>query len=408
MRISTNMLFANGVKGINEQWAAALKLQQQITTGRRILTPSDDPVAAAQALNVQHSQDINTQFATNIKYATSALSYEEGQLGSIVDIFGRLKELATQATGLASSPSQRSAIAVELRARFDGLVALANAKDETGQYLFAGYKGDTQPFAGSVALGDVVYSGDDGQRQMQISSSRVIETSDSGSSVFMRIPNGNGVFSTNYAAGNTGNGVISGGSVSDPSAWVAPSNATAYSLVFTSATTYEFRDGATVLSSGTYTAGDPIPLQNGAVSLGASVTLTGTPAAGDSYEIEPSSSQSMFATLASLIHAVESTGTSPADVARYQTDIRRALNDLNLAMENVVSVRGAVGARLNEVETVGEINADLKIQYASTLSDLQDVDYVAASSELSQRKIQLEAAQKSYTMVSQLSLFNYL
>jgi flagellar hook-associated protein 3 FlgL len=407
MRISTNMLYSNGVKGINDQWAAALKLQQQITTGRRILTPSDDPVAAAEALNVQHLQDINTQFATNIKYATSALSYEEGQLGSIVDIFGRLKELTAQASGFASSPSQRSAIAVELRSRFDGLLALANATDENGNYLFAGYKGDTQPFAGSVD-GGVVYSGDDGQRQMQISTSRVIGTSDPGSAVFMRISNGNGVFSTDYAAGNTGTGVINGGSVSDPSAWVAPSNAASYSLVFTSGTTYELRDGASVLSSGTYGSGNPIALQNGAVSLGATVTVTGTPAAGDSFSIAPSTSQSLFATLANLIHAVESTGTTPADIARYQSDIRSASNDLSLAMDNVVRVRGAVGSRLNEVETVGDINSDLKIQYASTLSDLQDVDEVAAASELSQRKIQLEAAQKSFTLVSQLSLFSYL
>jgi flagellar hook-associated protein 3 FlgL len=407
MRISTNMLYSNGVKGMNEQWAAALKLQQQITSGRRILTPSDDPVAAAEALNVQHLQDINTQFATNIKYATSALSYEEGQLGSVVDIFGRLKELATQASGLASNPSQRSAIAVELRSRFEGLLAIANSKDETGQYLFAGYKGDTVPFQGSVD-GGVTYAGDEGQRQVQISASRVIETGDSGSAVFMRIMNGNGVFSTSYAAGNTGTGVISGGSVSDPSAWVAPSNGASYSLVFTSATTYEFRDGATVLSSGTYGSGNPIPLQNGAVSLGATVTVSGAPAAGDSYTITPSTSQSFFATMANLIHAIEGTGTTPADVARYQTDIQRASNDLNLAMENVVRVRGAVGSRLNEVETVGEINADMKIQYASTLSDLQDVDVVAAASELTQRKTQLEAAQKSFTMVSQLSLFSYL
>lgn len=407
MRISTNMLYANGVKGINEQWAAALKLQQQITTGRRILTPSDDPVAAAQALNVQHSKDINTQFATNIKYATSALSFEEGQLGSMVDIFGRLKELATQASGSTSTPAQRSAIAVELRSRFEGLLAIANSKDETGQYLFAGYKGDTPPFAGSVD-GGVVYSGDDGHRQIQISASRVIETSDPGSAVFERIMNGNGVFSTSYVAGNTGTAGINGGAVSDPSAWVAPSNAASYTLVFTSATTYELRDGAAVLSSGTYGSGNPIPLQNGAVSLGSSVTVTGTPAAGDSFSITPSTNQSLFASLANLIHTVESTGTSPADVARYQTDIRSASNDLNLAMENLLRVRGAVGSRLNEVETVGTINADLNIQYAATLSDLQDVDVVAAASELTQRKTQLEAAQKSFTMVSQLSLFSYL
>ncbi len=407
MRISTNMIYSLGVRGINEQLAATLKLQQQIAANRRIISPSDDPVAAAQAMTVQQQQDINTQFSTNIDYATSALSYEEVQLGSVVDIFGRLKELTIQAGNTTLTPSQRSAVAVELRARFDGLLAIANTKDETGQYMFAGYMGDTQPFAGSVD-GGVVYSGDDGQRKMQISPSRLIETSDPGSAVFERIANGNGVFATNYLAGNTGTGVINGGTVSDPAAWVAPASGS-YTLTFTGGgTTYELYDGATLLSSGAYNSGDAIPLQNGAVSLGASVTVTGTPADGDSFTIAPSTSQSLFATLANLIHAVESTGTSDADVARYRTDIRIALGDLNQAFENVLEVRNAVGSRLNEVETVGFINEDLNIQYASTLSTLQDLDMVTALTELTRRQTNLEAAQKSFTVVSQLSLFNYL
>jgi flagellar hook-associated protein 3 FlgL len=407
MRISTSMMFSQGVRSINEQLAATLKLQQQIASNKRIVTPSDDPVAAAQALSVQQQQDINTQFGTNLDYATSSLSYEEVQLGSVVDIFGRLKELAAQAGNTTLTPSDRSAIAVELRARFDGLLAIANTKDENGQYLFAGYMGDTQPFVGSVD-GGVTYAGDDGQRRMQISPARLIETSDPGSAVFERIANGNGVFATTYAAGNTGTGVINGGSVSDPAAWMAPTNAPSYTLVFTSTTTYEFRDGAAVLSSGSYTPGQAIPLQNGAVSLGASVTVSGTPAAGDSFTIAPSTGQSLFTTLANLIQAVENTGTTPADTARYQTDVRIALGDLNQAFDNVLRVRNAVGARLNEVETVGFINDDLNLQYATTLSTLQDLDMVKALSDLTQKKTNLEAAQKSFVAVSQLSLFSYL
>lgn len=407
MRISTSMIYNQGVRSINEQLAATLKLQQQIAANRRILAPSDDPVAAAQALAVQQQQDINTQYSTNIDYATSALSYEEVQLGSVVDIFGRLKELAIQAGNATLTPAQRSAVAVELRARFDGLLAIANTKDETGQYMFAGYKGDTPPFAGSVD-GGVVYSGDDGQRRMQISPGRLIEISDPGSAVFERITNGNGLFATTYVAGNTGTGVISGGAVSDPAAWVAPTSGS-YTLTFTGGgTTYELYDGATLLSSGAYTSGDAIPLQNGAVSLGASVTVTGTPAGGDSFTITPSTSQSLFTTLANLIQAIEGTGTSDADVARYRTDVRVAMGDLNQAFENVLQVRNAVGSRLNEVETVGFINEDLNIQYASTLSTLQDLDMVKALTDLTQKKTSLEAAQKSFVTVSQLSLFNYL
>lgn len=411
MRVSTNMLYSSGVKGINDQWAAALKVQQQMTTGRRIVTPSDDPVAAAQVLNVQQSKDINTQFATNIKYATTALTYEEGHLGSIVDMFGNIKELAVSATSSSLTSSQRTAIATELRARFDGLMAIANAKDENGQYLFSGFKGDIQPFTGSVDS-TVSYAGDAGERQIQISPSRVIKTGDSGANVFENIFNGNGVFSTTYTAGNTGTGVISGGSVSDPSAWVAPASGQ-YTLRFTGGgATYELYDGATLLSSGTYTAGQAIPLQDTtvvpAVSFGASVTVTGTPANGDSFAITPSTTQSLFTALSNLIHAVESTVSTSADQARYAMDIQSASSDIQAAFTHIVDVRSALGGRINEVQTVSEINTDTNVQYASTLSDLQDLDVVAAASELSQRQVQLQAAQKSFNMTTGLSLFSYL
>ncbi len=411
MRISTNMIYSLGVRGINEQLAATLKLQQQISANRRMLSPSDDPVAAAQALTVQQRQDINTQYSTNIDYATSALAYEEVQLSAAVEIFGRVKELAIQASDNTLTPSQRSGIAVELRAHFDSLLGIANTKDETGQYMFAGYKGDTSPFAGSVD-GGVTYSGDDGQRQMQISPARIIETSDPGSAVFERITSGNGVFSTTYAAGNTGTGVIGGGAVSDPSAWVAPSSGS-YTLTFTGGgTTYELYDGATLLSSGTYTSGNAIPLQDATglpvVSFGATVTVTGSPADGDAFSITPSTSQSLFTTLSNLIHAVESTGTSDADVAEYRSDIRVAMGELNNAYDNVLRVRNAVGSRLAELDTVGSINSDLNLQYATTLSNLQDLDMTKALTDLTLRKTNLEAAQKSFVAVSQLSLFNYL
>lgn len=420
MRISTSMIYDAGVANINKQMAAALRLQEQIAADKRILRPSDDPVAAAQALKVQQSIDTNSQYSTNIGYANSALGLEEGHLGNMVDIFAKLKEVAIQASDGTLSPSQRSGAAMELRARFDGLLAIANSTDGTGQYMFAGYMGNTQPFSGSVD-GGVVYSGDDGQRRIQISASRQLETSDSGLDVFERIQNGNGTFSATYGTNsvtpgpNLGTGVISGGAVSDPAAWVAPTSGS-YSIRFSVAagvTTYQIYDGATALlaTPGTYNSGDAITLQQTTpttVDFGASVTVTGTPADGDSFVVSPSTDQSVFTTLANLIHTIEGTGTTPADVARYQTDINNSLNDLERARVNIVQVRAAVGTRLTEAQTVANINSDVDLQYQQTLSNLQDLDKVKALTDLTYKQTQLEAAQKSFTVVAGLSLFNYL
>lgn len=225
IRVSTGMIFDAGVTAINTQTASLLHLQQQVATGRRILTPADDPVAAARALEVTQAQNVTAQHSTNHDNATSALGLEEAQLASINEMMGRLKELTVQAGNDTLSASDRHSIAFELRARFDELVGIANATDGNGQFIFAGYMGSTKPFGASVdamvqnpAL-EMTYLGDDGQRRLQVSPTRFLEISDSGNDVFMRIPNGNGYFVTDYAAGNTGTAVIDSGNVTDTAAW---------------------------------------------------------------------------------------------------------------------------------------------------------------------------------------------
>jgi flagellar hook-associated protein 3 FlgL len=442
MRISTNMIFDAGVTGINRQAAATLKLSEQLATGRRIVTPADDPVGAAQALQVQQAKDINTQFATNLDNATSALGLEDTQLSTLNDIFGRIKTLTVQAGNSTLATADRSAIAVELRARFEDLVNIANATDGSGQHLFSGYMGNTQPFAGSVdglvaaPASEISYLGDDGQRTLAISPSSQLAISDSGKDVFMRIAGGNGIFTTDYANGNTGSGVVSAGTVTNPAAWnsaansknlevrfwvdaagaVGPANTTYYDLVDATTSLSLYTNTASTTGAGgtythAYTANQAINFSGLAAAyndFGISVSVSGSPANGDSFAIQASSSRSVFRTLANLIGALERGTTSPGAQAKYAVDIGSALLNLEQSSDNFQRVRAAVGSRLNEVESQQSLNGDLNLQYAQTLSSIQDLDYVKAISDLTQKQTQLEAAQKSFSAVSKLSLFNYI
>lgn len=408
MRISTSMLFDSGVGAINKQMAALLKLQQQVATGRRILTPADDPVGAARALELTQSQDVLAQYSTNQSNATSALGLAEAHLTSINGMFARFKELTVQAGNATLSANDRKSIAFELRSRFDELLGIANAADGQGQYLFSGYMGSTTPFGGNVdqlnaaPANEISYQGDDGRRTLQVSATRMMEISDSGNDVFRRIRNGNGHFVTNYAAANTGTGIIDAGSVTDPAAWNALANKP-ISIQFTSATTYDIVDAAsTTLASGTYQTGQPI------VIAGASVMITGAPASGDSFTLAPSSSQSIFKTLANLIGALESNTSQPADAAKYSNQIGFALRDLDQANENILRVRSMIGSRMSELESLGSANQDLSLQYQQALSNLQDLDYAKAISDLTRKQTDLEAAQSSFSRITRLSLFDYL
>lgn len=195
MRVSTGMIYDSGLAAMQSRTGTLLRTQQQLSTGRRILTPSDDPVAAARALEVTQSQAVNANQAIMRDNVKSSLGIIDGQLDSATDLMGRVRELAVQAGDAALSSADRRSLANELRARFQEMVGLANSRDGTGQYLFGGYQTNSQPFAGSVENG-VTYGGDDGARMLSVSGSRQLAISDSGNDIFMRIKNGNGVFTT--------------------------------------------------------------------------------------------------------------------------------------------------------------------------------------------------------------------
>lgn len=442
IRISTNQIYDAGVGTINAQTAGLLHLQQQVALGRRILTPADDPVAAARALEVTQASDITAQFSTNHNNVKSALGLEEAQLTSINDLLGRLKELTVQAGNDTLSASDRKGIAVELRGRFEELVGIANSTDGAGQYIFSGFSGATKPFAGSVdsliqnPASDISYLGDDGQRQLQVSSNRFLAISDSGNDVFRRIPNGNGTFVTGYAAANTGGASIDAGSVSNVTAWNANTNknldvrfyvdstqtpaVTYYDLVDTTAGLSLLTGGGPVVPTfpgvpaglRVFSENQAIVLQNQgaepAFDYGASLVVGGAPASGDVFTVAPSSSQSLFRTLANLIGTLEAGQTGTGSRAKFSNNIGFALTNFDQANDNILKVRAAIGSRLSEVDSLSSVNSDLQLQYQQTLSNLQDLDYAKAITDLQRKQNDLEAAQKSFVSSSQLSLFNYI
>lgn len=417
MRVSTGMIYDAGVASIQRQTTALLHTQQQVASGRRILTPSDDPVAAARALEVEQARDTNAQYLANQKAAGESLGLVESNLTSAGNLLTRVRELAVQAGNASLTDSDRRSVAVELRSRFDELLGIANATDATGQYLFSGYMGGTTPFSGAVGSG-VGYAGDDGQRRLQVSASRQLAVSESGRDVFMRIRAGNGTFSTAAASGNSGSGVIDGGDVLNPASWAAGGvPATGLKIVFSTvgATTYyDIQDAATSTSLLTapiaYVPGQAIPLVKQtppAADYGAQVVISGQPAAGDSFAITPSGNQSVFATLENLIAAVEAPLGSAGNAA-LTNGLGAALTNLDQATDNLLRVRATIGAGMQELDALASAGEDLGLQYQQVLSRLQDVDYAAAITDLTQQQSYLEAAQKSFLKVSGLSLFNYV
>lgn len=301
MRVSTNTLYDQGIRSMLQQQSSLLKLQQQLSSGKRIMTPSDDPIGAARAHELSQSLSLNMQYADNRNRAMDSLQQVESTLGNVTNVIQNIRTMAVAAGNPAFSDSERHMMAVELRGHFEELLGLANTKDEQGNYLFSGFQGNTQPFV-EQSVGVVTYEGDQGQRLIQVSGSRQLSVSETGEAVFGA-------------------------------------------------------DGS-----------------------------------------------NLFKTVEDFITALE----MPGGGATLNNAVNTALQDFDVALDNVLSKRAAIGSRMQEVDALQQIGEDIAVQYQQTLSRLQDLDYAQAISDMMRQQASLEAAQKTFTSVSGLSLFNMI
>jgi len=223
----------------------------------------------------------------------------------------------------------------------------------------------------------------------------------------MRIRNGNGIFQAAPVAANTGTGIIDQGVVTNnPTAY----NGDNYQVVFgAGGTTYSVTDTTTGLpvagmTGVTYASGQAISF--GGIQL----DIKGAPAAGDTFNVTPSSNQSVFDTLNKLITTLNTplSGATATVVAANTQALNDGLAALNQDMNSVLGVRATMGSRLNELTSLQSTGDQIGLQLKSTLSTIQDTDYTKAATDLAQQKLALQAAQQSFAQVSKLSLFNYL
>ncbi len=402
MRVSTSLIYTQSLRNMLQQQSEVIRTQQQLATGKQNLVPSDDPSTASRILDLNDALNKIGQYEENANFAVQRLGVEESILGSVENLLQRVRELTIQAGNLATlDPVSKVAIADEIRELNNELFNLVNTRDVNGEYLFSGYQTGTQPFT-IDASGNYVYNGDQGQLELQIGENRKILTNDSGADVFQLIRNGNGSFITDNNIANTGNGVISTGSVLNPSAFLSDD----YTIRFTSATTYEVDNNTTgavnIIGAQAYTDGGSISFD------GLEVSISGTPAVGDSFTVNASRNQSIMTTLRDLSSAITGTTSSPAGNAQYIQSIASALNNIDRGMENIIEVRTRVGARLNSIDAQRDDNDARKLQFTSVKSDIEDLDFAEAISRLTFQSTALQASQQTFARVQDLSLFDFI
>jgi flagellar hook-associated protein 3 FlgL len=395
-RISTAGIHAAAIMEMGRQQSSLVKTQQQVSSGQRLLSPSDDPVATMRVLGMEQNRAALEQYGKNSDILTSRLNLGEQALADIGSLLQNVRERAIQANSGAMDDSARRSIAAEIRARAKELLDIANRRDGNGEYLFSGFSTQTQPF--TRGPGGVTYAGDQGVRSLQIGADQFVTDGFSGTDLFLRIPEGNGTFTTSTGV-HTGTGSIDTGQVTNAALWVPDT----YSLNFTSATTWEVRDSlANLVTSGNYTAGSAIAFN------GVQVTVNGDPASGDSFTIAPAGTKDVFTSLDELATGLETAGTSASGRSLAGTAVAAGLMQIDQTLDNVLNTRAVVGIRLGTIDNAQSTRDQQSDELTVSIGKLRDVDYAEAIARMNQQLTSLQAAQAAYSRIAQLSLFNYL
>jgi flagellar hook-associated protein 3 FlgL len=394
MRIATTTFQNDAVSQMDALEAALAKTQQQLSTGLKVQNAADDPTGMVLVNQMNVEVSASTQYVTNSNTAQTNLGLEQQALSDATNVLQNANSLAVEANNSSLTAAQRGNIATELQQDLQSLVGIANRQDSSGAYLFGGIASSSQPFTQSNNT--VSYNGATQVNQVQIDQNQSISVGDTGATAFMNIPTGNGTFVTSASLNNAGSASINTGTAVNSSQWV-PGN---YTITFTDPTDYTVTDSAgNTVTSGTFVDGDSISFN------GVQMTISGTPAAGDTFTVSPSGKSSVFDALSNLVTTLNSTTLNNGQLA---TQIGAAIQQVNNSITNFSNVAASVGSRLNAITASQSTAQTNQTTLKTNIGTITNTDYAAATTALSSEELALQAAQESYASLEKMSLFQYL
>ena len=396
-RISSNMMYDQSVALMLSKQSKLSHLEQQLATGKKIVTAKDDPVASGTAVGMDRVLAELDQLGKNANIVQNRLGLQENVLAQAGDLLMRVSDLTVQANSAALSAEDRKAVASELKSIKDSLLALANTTDGTGRYLFGGAADDTAPF--SISNGVVSYNGDQTQRQVEVAPGTFVKDALPGSEIFMRIRTGDGTVDGRAAATNTGQGVLSDVSRDGSGSW----NGESYTVRFTAANTYEVVDASnTVVGTGTYRSGEDVVFQ------GLRMRIDGAPAAGDSFSVGTSGTRDVFSSIDQLVQTLQMDTSTTAGRAAQQNALQASIRDIRQASNSMIDTRAAGGAQLNAIDNAASLREANTVTLKSSLSQMRDLNYAEAIGQYQLEGAALQAAQTIFTQMQSMSLFNMI
>ena len=430
-RIGTANMYDRTINNIAKQQSDLTSQMEHASAGKRVLRPSDDPVAAAQAERARTRLSRIDSDQRTLDAQTATIKYGESTLGEINAAVQEFRSLIVNAGNGAFNQTQRDTLVEQLQSLRSQILSYSNRKDSNGLPLFRGL--DTESSSPFPA----------GTQGMQSGQTIVIEYTITnaldGARAFFSGKTGNGVLAVEIGGSNQGTAWADVGAIKDPSAtdltqtgpqtitFKVVDGITTFSI--TQVTQVPSLDGngdpvldgngdpvmdsvhmpvedgnGTPLTDIAYKSGDPITI------AGMALTITGSPADGDNFTVKNSETMSLFETLDQAIATVKNNvnpdGTT--DHGALAHGLAKSLAELDTQLNRVSTVRGFAGDLLNQAERMGNTLLAQGEQMEAQRSAAEDIDMVAALSQLKTQETAVSAALQSYASIQKLSLFNYI
>ena len=406
MRLSTQQFFQLSSASLSDLNAQTARIQEQISTGRRVSAAREDPGSASRVVRLESQLASINQFQQNISYADSRLVRTEQALSDAQSILLEIQS-SVIAAGNPASAAQREAYAVEVAEFADELFNIVNRRDEQGDYIFSGFLTERAAYV-EESNGNIVFQGNSGVRRLEIDNGSYVSISESGANIFEDIPISYAKVETSAAPTNSpGFQLLTSNVVSRetfdafyPEDYVVTfgaetnvvPNAPNYSVTRVS-------DGAVVVTDSPYLQASGINFE-GVQLLGAGTD----PQPGDVFNVNSVTDQNLL----QIVNDFASEIQGLDDPIERESFIAGAIDAIASIEDNLRSAETRVGVSLSGLDTTRNTLADRELAQQSLLSEIRDLDYAEAISNLSLLTFTLEASQASFARISSLSLFNFI
>ena len=408
-RLGTSNSYDNTNANLQSRQNKQSSLQEQMTSGKKITTPSDDPTGAAQA---ERALNRLARIATDqraLESQRNAIAQAEGTLADVTDVLQQIRDLANSAGNGSFTTADRKTVALQIIGLRDRLIDLSNTKDSNGQPLFAALGSALKPFVGPAVLPDYSFNGLPGSAAGDTYS---IPGTLDGESAFMLQPGRDAAYNVQASTGAK----LSTDGVKLVNAALVPVNAkdlsyTLKNMVVTGNTvTYDIETTDNSTIPGTAAGGSTGNTASWSPSLGFTVTgvpgvsfnVKGTPSPADTITLDPNSS--VFATVDKAINGI----TSAANSAEASQAVSQALHNLDVSLGRVGAIRGQAGDLLNRADIISANNEKRNVEQEANRSRAEDMDMIKGVSQFQNQQTGFQAALQSYAQIQKLSLFNFI